>query len=211
MYYFIYKTINQLTQEYYIGKHCTENLNDGYIGSGKKFLEKVHKYGKQNFYRTILEFFNSYEELNEAEKKYVTEELLNDVLCMNNQTGGDDGFIQSVEVIEKIRLKNTGKICSEETKEKISKANKGRVVSEETKEKMKLARLYRSEEQELERRKKLSEAMKGRTSNRKGVKLSEETKKKMSESLKGITPWNKGKKWSEEAKEKMRHPKKKHQ
>jgi hypothetical protein len=76
---------------------------------------------------------------------------------------------------------------------------------------MKLARLYRSEEKELERRRKLSESMKGRVSNRKGVKLSEETKKKMSESLKGITPWNKGKAWSDEAKEKMRHPKKKHQ
>ncbi len=31
MFFIIYKTTNMITNEYYIGKHYTENLNDGYL------------------------------------------------------------------------------------------------------------------------------------------------------------------------------------
>lgn len=179
MYYFIYKTTNQITQEYYIGKHCTENLNDGYIGTGMTILKKIKQFGKKHFYRNIIEFCNSYEELNEAEKKYITLRELSDPLCMNNQTGGDDGFIQSPETIEKIRIKNTGKPKSAETRKKMSKALNGRKLSEEHKNSLRLAKLYISEEVEMQRRKKISEARKGKTSNRKGVTLSDETKAKL--------------------------------
>ena len=35
-YHFIYKTTNIITERYYYGMHSTDNLEDGYLGSGKR-------------------------------------------------------------------------------------------------------------------------------------------------------------------------------
>jgi hypothetical protein len=50
----------------------------------------------------------------------------------------------------------------------------------------------------------ISEKKKGKTSNRKGIILSEEVRKKISEGHKGQIAWNKGKKMTEKTKEKVR-------
>lgn len=193
MYYIIYKTTNVLTGEFYIGKHCTENLNDGYIGTGMTILKKIKQFGRQHFYRNILEFCNSYDELNEAEKRWLTEEVMNNPLCYNNQTGGDNGFIQSVDTKEKISNSNQGKIVSDETRKKQSESLKGRIVSDETKGKLRLAWLYKSDKERQKHREAISRALKGKTSNRKGIKLTEEHKKHISESLREKPTWNTGK------------------
>lgn len=193
MYFIIYKTTNVLTDEFYIGKHCTENLNDGYIGTGMTILKKIKQFGKQHFYRNILEFCNSYDELNEAEKRWLTEDVMNDPRCYNNQTGGDDEFVQSSTTREKISFSNKGKTLSEETKRKISDANKGRIVSEDTKQKLRLAWLYKSDEELQKHRERCSMTNKGKPSPKRGIKLTEEHKKHLSESLKGKHTWNTGK------------------
>lgn len=44
--YLIYKTTNLKTGKYYIGAHETEEINDGYLGSGiilKKLLKSMEK------------------------------------------------------------------------------------------------------------------------------------------------------------------------
>ena len=52
---FIYRWTNTLNGMMYIGSHLG-NIDDGYIGSGIRFLNAVHKYGIENFDRDIIEY-----------------------------------------------------------------------------------------------------------------------------------------------------------
>lgn len=91
-YHFLYKTTNLLNDEFYIGIHSTNNLNDGYLGSGKRVKRSIDKYGKENFNFEILEFFDSRELLVEKEKELVNDELLQDTKCINLKPGGQGGL-----------------------------------------------------------------------------------------------------------------------
>lgn len=91
-YHYIYKTTNVVNNKFYIGMHSTDNLIDGYIGSGKKLWYSINKYGKENHKVEILEFYNSRKLLKEREKDLVNEDLLKDPMCMNLRFGGDGGL-----------------------------------------------------------------------------------------------------------------------
>lgn len=108
MYYFVYKTTNKLNDKYYIGQHRTECIDDGYLGSGKVFRKALKKYGKDNFYREILEFADSPETLNELEKKYITIDDIQSDNCYNQMSGGKNGFIFSDETKRKISESQRG-------------------------------------------------------------------------------------------------------
>lgn len=71
--------------------HSTDNLEDGYIGSGKRLWYSIKKYGKENFKCEILEFLPNRSSLKDREKSIVNENLLNDQLCMNLKVGGEGG------------------------------------------------------------------------------------------------------------------------
>jgi len=88
MFYTIYKITNKINGKYYIGKHQTTNLNDGYMGSGKILNYAIKKYGIENFTKEILFIYDNEAEMNAAEKKLVviSEETYN--LC----EGGKGGF-----------------------------------------------------------------------------------------------------------------------
>ena len=73
--------------------HSTDNLEDGYIGSGKQLWRSVNKHGKENHVTEILETLPDRSSLREREKEIVNEEFLKDKLCMNLMTGGHGGFI----------------------------------------------------------------------------------------------------------------------
>jgi hypothetical protein len=88
MYYIIYKTTNLITAQEYIGCHITDNLNDGYLGSGKYLKRAVRLYGKENFKKEIIEYCSSREEMADAESAYVTEEYVSRSDTYNLQTGG---------------------------------------------------------------------------------------------------------------------------
>jgi group I intron endonuclease len=92
-YHFIYKTTNLKNGKFYVGMHATNNLNDGYLGSGKRLRRSIRKYGTENFKLEILEFLPNRISLIEREKELVNADLLKDPMCMNLMQGGKGGFI----------------------------------------------------------------------------------------------------------------------
>ena len=68
--------------------HSTSNLEDGYIGSGKKLWYSIKKYSKENFKCEILEHYPDRISLKNREKELINESLLNDPKCLNLVYGG---------------------------------------------------------------------------------------------------------------------------
>ena len=176
-YNYIYKITNQINGKIYIGKHSTDNLDDGYMGSGILICKAEKKYGLENFTKEYLAFCDTEEKLNWFEKFYIKKFNAREVGY--NLTDGGDGILGRKHT-EETRKKmsesqkanyikenhpNFGKHLSEETKEKLSEAKKDKPRSEETKQK-------------------ISDAMKGKHH-------SEDTKQKMRKSkqkYKWLTP-----------------------
>jgi hypothetical protein len=92
-YHFIYKTTNLVNCKYYYGMHSTNNLNDGYYGSGKRLRYSLNKYGKESHKVEHIEFLPNRKSLIEREKEIVN---LNEIAkedCMNLMVGGRGGLL----------------------------------------------------------------------------------------------------------------------
>ena len=63
MYYLIYEIKNKITDKIYVGYHRTNNLDDGYMGSGYHIKRAIKKYGLTNFEKRILHFCNTEEDI----------------------------------------------------------------------------------------------------------------------------------------------------
>ncbi len=94
--------------------HSTSNLEDDYIGSGKRLWLSIRKHGRENHEREILEWFPDRDSLKAREKELVNEALIQDLMCMNIQIGGGGGF-NSVEQ-QKNRSVLGGKATAEKLK-----------------------------------------------------------------------------------------------
>ena len=105
-YHYIYKITCLINQKFYIGLHSTNNINDGYFGSGKRLWFSINKYGKNNFKFEILEYLSDRESLIKREKDIVNEELLLDPLCMNIKIGGNGGWNKGYMVAKDSNNKN---------------------------------------------------------------------------------------------------------
>ena len=119
MYYFIYKTTNKINGKYYIGMHKTDDLEDGYLGSGTYFSKALEKCGKENFEREILEYCNSDEEMYNAEARYITEDVVNDKKSYNLKLGGFGGWDYVNKILTVEEMKRRGKLGSIALKEKL--------------------------------------------------------------------------------------------
>jgi hypothetical protein len=91
-YNYIYKTTNLKNGKFYVGMHSTNNLNDGYLGSGDRLRRSIRRNGKDNFKLEILEFLPDRTSLSLREKELVNEDLLKDPMCMNLSLGGQGGL-----------------------------------------------------------------------------------------------------------------------
>jgi group I intron endonuclease len=117
-----YLTTNKINNKQYVGMHCTFNVEDNYLGSGKYLLKAIRKYGKENFTREILCICTSVEEAHKKEEEYIKYYSTLKPFGYNlSPTGG---------------LKYGG-THSEEVKKQISESSKGRIFSEESKQKLK--------------------------------------------------------------------------
>lgn len=213
MFYIIYETTNLINGKKYRGYHATDNLDDGYMGSGTAIMKAFDKYGHENFKREILEFCDSIEHALEREAFYVDEDWVKDKSNYNLVKGGR--YL----------------VLSEESKEKISETMKEKYQSGEFKvfgylKGEKRLPTFKGKSHSDESRKKISENKKGTPSPMKGVKtgkpawnsgkemgpLSDEHRaaigKTISEKLTKEGHHNKGKKipWSEEAKKNYKGP-----
>src|ERR1035437_4040750 len=86
-----YKTV-QNDGHYYYGRHSTNDLKDGYIGSGTEIKPAIKKFGKSSFSCTILEDFPTYEQSYDYERYLITQEMIDDPMCYNNHPGGGGGL-----------------------------------------------------------------------------------------------------------------------
>jgi len=179
---YIYKTTNILNGKFYIGMHSTFNLEDGYLGSGKRLRYSINKYGKENHKKEILEYCKNREELKEREKQIVTEDLIQKQLCINLKIGGEGGSLpgkDSPNYGRKFKFSDKHKI-------NISLARQGMKFSDNHRKSLSTAHQgLKLGPHSEETRKKISIGNKGK-------KISNETKLKMSKAALGRTPWNKG-------------------
>ena len=101
MIYYLYKTTNIINNKIYIGVHQTENIEDGYMGSGKHLKRALKKYGLQSFVKEILRFFETKEEMYITEAEIVNEEFVKRKDTYNIKYGGLGGCKGFVVVKDK--------------------------------------------------------------------------------------------------------------
>ena len=91
--YLIYKTTNLINGKIYIGQHQSNDVNDGYFGSGHFLKSDVKKFGIENFKTEILYDFNTFEEMDNKEREIVNEEFVAKPDTYNLIVGGSDGLM----------------------------------------------------------------------------------------------------------------------
>ncbi|MFH1421333.1 MAG: GIY-YIG nuclease family protein [Planctomycetota bacterium] len=87
-YKFVYRTVNTINNKEYIGVHVTDDLNDGYLGSGKLLIKDVKEYGRSHFSMTPIKFFDTEKEAYLYEGKLVNKEYTGSDNTYNIIAGG---------------------------------------------------------------------------------------------------------------------------
>lgn len=145
MYYLIYKITNLLNNKIYIGAHTTDDLDDGYMGSGIGIKRAISKHGIDNFRKDILYIVESKETMYLKEKEIVNEEFVKRKDTYNAKVGGSGGYSatdkevwkKNISISQKKRFENgavswnRGIKMSEEARDNMSIKMKGKYIGEQ--------------------------------------------------------------------------------
>jgi len=143
-FFYVYQITCDVTNKIYVGAHSTNDMEDGYLGSGTLIRKAIRKYGPEHFHKTILFEGKSWEELLEKEAEIVDTDFVNRNDTYNLREGGSGGTKLILEkelerrrkVAEANRRTKTGVPRSEETKQKISESHIGQVHEGQVKERV---------------------------------------------------------------------------
>jgi len=165
--------------------HSTDNLDDGYLGSGTHLWKSIKKYGKDQHVREVLEHLSTRKDLSNREMQIITAEVIKDPLCMNFRTGGtgnQPGRTSNEEVRAKMSASQLRRRANETDDQKairaasISKAVKQAYLREDSKKAQSDAAKKRWEDPKYQI-----------ACSRKGAKQTEESRMKMSIAKTGKT------------------------
>lgn len=122
-YNYIYLITNSINGKQYVGKHSTDDFEDGYMGSGTILKQAIKKYGIDSFKKTILEDGIDREEVLNAREIFWIEKLQTKQNGYNLTEGGEGvlGFTMSETQRDKISMRTKEALERPEMREKISK------------------------------------------------------------------------------------------
>lgn len=203
----VYLTTNNINNKIYIGIHSTDNINDGYIGSGIAFTDAVKKYGRTNFTRKILHYCDTREEASDYEEFYVTKEFIEERTNYNLTVGGNNRSLFSESSKRQMSQSTIESLKNPEYRKKLSIAAKNNMTPERKKQisidvrkgMTKEVCKHISDKMKLRgcsdtQRKVLKQNAINNANKTRGTKKDKEFKKKISESrlANPIQPWDNG-------------------
>lgn len=180
MYYYLYKTTNNINGDYYYGVHSTEELNDKYLGSGPALVDAIRQFGSENFSKQVIKCFDTVEEAYKMESEVVDDKLVNDPHCYNMTRGGrgskpganknrihSEKSRNNMRIAFKKRIEKYGSISSspeieKKRRQKISNYLRTRECSQETREKLRESNIGKKHNVSPEGHQSMSKAKKGR-------------------------------------------------
>lgn len=121
MFHYIYKVTFD-DSSYYIGKHSTQKINDGYKGSGRALKEKYADDVPFSF--DILSWHSSLDEVMEAEKLTIGNSWRDDPLCLNLIGGGFGGHLGTIQSSDHIKKRTSNKKHHPNQREIAARASK---------------------------------------------------------------------------------------
>ena len=99
----VYKTINKITGQFYIGLNRTSDPE--YLGSGTNISNQILKYGRENFSKEILCELNENDDriLMKIESLFIRK-YIDDEKCLNIARGyKDENNVVKIKYVEKIK------------------------------------------------------------------------------------------------------------
>lgn len=162
MIHYIYKITNTINNKVYVGIHSTNNINDGYMGSGVALKSAFKKYGLSNFTKEVIQTANTREEVSNLETQIVTEEFCKLTTNYNLKTGGDECCAHHESTRKKMSIAQTGRKRTPERIEQMRQhmLKNNPMQNEESRNKVRQSKLGKPRSQEL--KDKVSATLKGK-------------------------------------------------